>query len=175
MIRRVVFAVLLFLAAFSAAAQARVPPVAREGFAQPSVRFLTPVTMTIDIFNMNSSVMTNVGFTDSFPAFLTTASPANVVNTCGGTLNVAHSSIILSGGSVPANSTCTVSLDVQLARETPAPVTNILGTVTSAFGSSQELVTATISLAPEIPVLSTRALMVMAFGLVLVGVLAMRA
>ena len=71
-------------------------------------------TMTLTIENPNGFALTGVGLTDNYPVQITNATPDNETNSCGGTLNSqdAGTSIILAGGSVPANSSCVITVDV---------------------------------------------------------------
>lgn len=72
---------------------------------------VTTLTLTIDN-NATNSDITGLAFTDNLPAGLQVAAPANLNNTCGGTANASGSVIDLTGGSVLANSTCDVQVDV---------------------------------------------------------------
>ena len=58
--------------------------------------------------------LTGVGFTDNFPTNLVVGNPSGVLNTCGGTATaVAGSgSVSLTGGTIPINSFCTVTVTV---------------------------------------------------------------
>ncbi|QHE83679.1 DUF7933 domain-containing protein [Hydrogenophaga sp. BPS33] len=64
----------------------------------------TPSVVQIELTNNNFSTLTNVNFTDTLPAALRVANPANASTTCGGTVTATpgSDSFTLSGGSVPA-------------------------------------------------------------------------
>ncbi len=103
----------------------------------------TSVRMTILLNNVNGFALTSVAFTDTFPTSLQLATVPNVSNSCGGTLTAANSGLLVSltGGTIPANSNCSISADV-VARDpltTPldSSVTNSIATngVTSSQGA----------------------------------------
>ena len=69
-------------------------------------------TLTITLRNANNSVAQVIGsFTDYLPSGVVTT--ATFGNTCGGTVSVNASSVTLTGGSIPANGSCTVTVTVQ--------------------------------------------------------------
>ncbi|MGA7614318.1 MAG: hypothetical protein WBX15_03985 [Thermoanaerobaculia bacterium] len=71
------------------------------------------LTFTIDDSAIPAFVV-SLGFTDNLPAGLQVASPANVVNTCGGavTATAGSSSISFAGGFLAANAICSIAVDV---------------------------------------------------------------
>lgn len=71
--------------------------------------------LTITVTNPNSYAMTGVAWTDNFPTYLAISDPSNLSNTCSGTVAAVTgtSTLSLSGGSIAANGTCTVSVDVK--------------------------------------------------------------
>ncbi|MDO9081124.1 MAG: hypothetical protein Q7U44_10025, partial [Desulfuromonadales bacterium] len=72
--------------------------------------------LTITLINPNSTVATLIApLTDYFPSGLVVAGTGpNASTTCGGTLTAitGATKIILTGGSIPANSSCRVKVDV---------------------------------------------------------------
>jgi fimbrial isopeptide formation D2 family protein len=73
-------------------------------------------SLTINITNPNTNVsLTGLSFTDSLPAGLVVATPNNLNNTCGGTATATAGSgaVSLSGGTLAASASCTVSVNVQ--------------------------------------------------------------
>jgi hypothetical protein len=72
----------------------------------------TPVTFTIS--NPNSIALTGLSFTDPLPSGLWIQNPNGLTNTCGGTVTAAPGTgtISLTGGTVSATSTCSVSVNV---------------------------------------------------------------
>jgi hypothetical protein len=127
--------------------------------------------------NPNASPVTGVTFIDDYPAGLVNASPANAMTTCGGTVTPTAIALALSGGTIPASGSCTVSVDV--IRSSAGPVTNTLpaGAMTSA-NAAASTTTATAVLAAaagvEIPTLSEWALIALAAMLAIGAMVRMR-
>ncbi len=74
---------------------------------------------TITITNNNNFALTNAGLTDGMPAGIQIYNPANVSNSCGGSITAVPgtSTVTLSGGTIPATvgattGSCTISYDV---------------------------------------------------------------
>ena len=94
------------------------------------------LTFTIDN-SANAAAAPAIDFTDNLPNGLVISTPANTTNTCtGGTLTATDgtSSINYTGGSVAANGTCTITVDVQ--SDTSGIYSNTTGDLTSSFGNS---------------------------------------
>jgi uncharacterized repeat protein (TIGR01451 family) len=74
-------------------------------------------TATITLTNPNIGPLTGATFTDSLPTPLVVASPVTTGGTCGGTVTATAgaSSVAYSGGTIPANGSCTVTFNVGLA------------------------------------------------------------
>lgn len=103
------------------------PLVFSKNFVPAVILQNNTTTLTFTLTNNNSSTInlgTNPAFTDSFPNIpvqMVVADPPNATTTCNATLrNLADnassvagdSGIRIEGGSVPANSSCTVQIDV---------------------------------------------------------------
>ncbi len=96
----------------------------------------TTLSFTIDN-TVNNQPVTAIDFVDNMPAEILIATPSNISNTCtGGTLTAVSgtSSINYSGGSVAANSSCSISVDV--TSSTLGSHTNLTGDLTSSSGNS---------------------------------------
>ncbi len=94
-------------------------------------------TLTFTIDNTASTTdATGLDFTDNLPALVVVATPANVVNTCGGTVTAISGTgvISLTGGTASAASTCTLSVDV--TSDTTGDYVNLTGDLTSSLGNS---------------------------------------
>jgi uncharacterized repeat protein (TIGR01451 family) len=78
----------------------------------------TASTQTITLTNPNAIPLTNAVITDSLPAAITIAGPPNAGTTCGaGTATPSPSAtnpttIALAGGTIPANGSCTLFVNV---------------------------------------------------------------
>src|SRR5205085_1363445 len=112
------------------------PPSISKTFGAASVPLNGVTSLTFNIQNPNAgTALTGVSFTDNLPAGLVVASTPNLNNTCGGTPTAVggSSSVSLSGGTLAASASCTVSVDVQ---GTTAGVKNNSVQVTSTEGGT---------------------------------------
>ena len=123
-------------AAQSAPVSLTVNPVLGPTFTKsfnPSSPVGAPVTVTVSFTIVNSSgvQLTGLNFADSLPAGLVVDNPPNITNTCGGAATAAGggSSIVLNNGTLPANSTCAVT--VQVSASSPGTYINPPVTLTS--------------------------------------------
>ena len=77
----------------------------------------TPSTVTLTLTNPNGVALTGAALTDTLPAGLAIASPANTSTTCGaGTVSTGATSATLSNGTIPAVGNCTIKFDVDAGR-----------------------------------------------------------
>lgn len=121
----------------TATLQVEPPPTFAKAFVPSATGVGLPATMTLTIDNSASAIaVTNLAFTDAFPAGLVLATPANAATTCGGTLTaVAGTGVLaLTGGAVAAGASCTVQADV--IATAPGALVNTTGDLTSTSGSS---------------------------------------
>ena len=67
--------------------------------------------------DQSTAAVTGVAFTDTYPSGLVNTASANGATTCGGTVTAANNgnSVWLSGGTIPANGSCTVTVNVTAA------------------------------------------------------------
>ena len=94
-------------------APANAPPTINKAFSPANISAGGVSTLTITLNNPNSVVAKLTSpLTDSLPSGV--AVSGNASNTCGGALtaNAGGSSIVLTGGSIPADGSCTVTVDV---------------------------------------------------------------
>lgn len=123
------------------------PPAIFLSFSPTSVSVGGVSTLTITFVNpsTNTVALTELGVTNSFPSGLEVdAAPAST-NTCGGTLTAAAGAtgIDLSGGSVPVNGSCAVSVTVKAT--TAGEKVNTTGAVTSTNGGAGGTASATLT------------------------------
>ncbi len=92
-------------------------PAASKVFAPALIPAGTVSTLTVTLSNANASVLAGAGFTDTLPAGVLIANPANLANTCGGCAAAAPggTTLSLTGGSIPASGSCSVSASVAAA------------------------------------------------------------
>jgi hypothetical protein len=90
-----------------------VAPTLGKSFSPASISFGAPSTLVLTLSNSNSVVDTLTSpLTDQFPAGMTVSGSAST--TCGGTVDALQGSaaVTLNGGAIPANGSCTVSVNV---------------------------------------------------------------
>ncbi|MBK1644967.1 hypothetical protein CKO25_09955, partial [Thiocapsa imhoffii] len=91
-------------------------PTLAKAFAEPFRNPGQPNRLTVTINNNDPSLtLTNVALTDTLPAGLAIANPANAATTCGNGQVIAspgEAFMRLIGATLPANSSCTFSADV---------------------------------------------------------------
>lgn len=116
-------------------------------------------TLTIQIFNANSGAANGTSFTNNLPSGLVIATPANITNSCGGTVtaNPGSNSISLVNGTVSgANSgvlgICAITVNVKSGTPGTYVSTIPAGVVTSSQGTNPLPASATLTIAPNSPV-----------------------
>lgn len=148
-----IFVILLATFAWTGLAQAQSPPTISKAFSAASVPLNASATLTFTITNPNPATdLTNVSVNDNLPAGLIIANPDSLVldpvlGACDptgttGTITPQTNSINLIGGQIPANATCTFSVDV-LAISAGTQV-NTTDPVTSTEGGTGGTATATL-------------------------------
>jgi serine protease len=100
-------------------------PTVAEAFSPSNVGKNVSSTLTITLSNSNAYALTAVGLSDTLPGNLTANSSPAATTTCGGTLPTPTRSITLSGGTIPASGSCTVTVTVRSG--TAGSYTNTIG------------------------------------------------
>ncbi len=122
------------------------PPVIIKAFSAASIPLNSSTNLTFTIQNNNTTVaLTGVGFSDTLPAGLVVATPNGLAGSCGGgtiTATQGTNVISLSGGSIPASSSCTFSVTV--TGIAAGLQTNTTGNVTSTEGGTGGTATASV-------------------------------
>ena len=144
-------------------------PTVTKTLSPASVPLSTNSALTITLTNPNSTAATGVAFTDSYPTV-----PAGMVNAaasatpqCGGTVTGTSGggSLALSGGTIPANGSCSVTVNVKSANS--GVYTNSLasGAVsTTNIGSNIAAATGTLTVLAPPTVTKTLAPATIAIG-----------
>lgn len=92
------------------------PPVIIKSFGVATIPLNGTTSLTFTVQNSNTGLgLTGIGFSDAFPAGLVVATPNGLTGTCGGgavTATAGTNSVALSAGTIPANSSCSFSVNV---------------------------------------------------------------
>lgn len=106
-------------------------------------------TLTITLTNSGSSAAAMTSpLTDNLPGGVVVASPPNATTTCGGSVTTTTSSVTLTGGTIPANGACTVSVNVTAAAGGAYINTLAAGALQTDNGSNTGQATATLTVSP---------------------------
>ena len=124
-----------------------------KAFSPATVNMNGNSTLTITLNNFTGSAMTGAAFTDTYPAGILNSTTPALTNSCGGTptATAGANSISLSGGTLPANSSCVLTVSVTGT----ATATNTLpiGAVTVGGGASNTVAASaslTVNQAPAV-------------------------
>ena len=115
-------------------------PAVNKAFSPSTIGKGQTSTLTITLTNPNATVISGAAFVDTYPADLINATTTNLANSCGGTAaaTAGGGTLSLSGGSIPASGSCTVSVDVTSSVVNLAGYSNTLaaGDVTTSNAGS---------------------------------------
>jgi CSLREA domain-containing protein len=153
-------------------------PTVTKAFAPQQQGGHQPVHMTITLSNSNAVAITGVGFTDALPAGMTLAPAVNPSNTCGGTLTATSgaSSVVLSGGTIPASGNCTVTVDVVATANGTLTNTIPASAVTSANAPPNSApASASLQSVNDIPAIAPSALAALLAMMAAIALLRLRA
>lgn len=116
-------------------------------FAPATIVTGSNATLSVTLSNANTTALQALAFTDTYPAGVFTAATPNVTNTCGGTVTAAAggASLVLNGGTIPANGSCTVSVSVTSASAATYTNTIAARTVTTALAYNDTAASATLT------------------------------
>lgn len=118
-------------------------------------------TLTIQLFNSNTTAATGTALTDTLPANVTAT--AIGANTCGGTVTIVpNTAVTLGGGTIPAgdgvtSGTCSVSVTVTATLAGTYVNMIPIGGVTSSEGANPLAANATLTVASALPITGAKA------------------
>ena len=143
--------------AASASLTVEPPPAFTKTFSPATIVADTTSTLTFTIDNSASAAdITDLSFTDTFPAGVVIATPSATSNTCtGGTVVgiTGSGSFNFAGGSLAAGAICTLSVDVTSAvAGDHVNVTSDLTSSTGNSGSASDTLTVTARTAPTVTI-----------------------
>jgi len=146
---RTTLLLLLMLAFVAGSAAAQVPSFSKT-FVPSTIGPGSVSTLRFDITNGSSSPVRNLAFTDTLPAGMTIASPAQATATCVATVSAPDggNTISFSSDGLGGSSGCTITVDV--TGSTAGTYTNVSGDLTSDAGNSGSA-TATLTVADDRP------------------------
>lgn len=89
-------------------------PTVTKTFANAAFQVNGTNRFTITLTNPNTTAITGIAFTDTYPANLFNAATPNLANTCGGTTTASAgvNTLNISGGTIPASGSCLLQVDV---------------------------------------------------------------
>lgn len=131
------------------------PPAVAKAFSPVSVLVNQVSVLTITLTNSNSLDITGVSLTDTYPAGLVNDTTPNVTTSCGAGVVAASAggnSVALSGGTISAASSCTVSVRVRSA--SAGTYNNTTGAVTTVNAGNGTAANATLTVTRPMPVLT---------------------
>jgi hypothetical protein len=128
------------------------PPEVTVSFSPTSISEGANSTLSFTLQNTNATPITNVTFTNTYPAGLVNGT-GGTGGTCGGTVGAApggNTFQALSGISIPGGSTCTLTVDVTSSAANNYTVTVNAGDISSSDGSNTLTSSGTLTVNPVV-------------------------
>ena len=128
-----------------------VPPTLGKAFNPATINATASSLLTITLSNANSTAATlSAPLIDTLPSGVVIANPANANNTCGGvvTATAGGTTVTLTGGSIPANNSCTVTADVTAPLGGNYINTLLTGALQTSNGNNAAPAVATLTVIP---------------------------
>lgn len=140
------------------------PPSLTKAFSPSTIPLNSSSVLTFTVTNPNSSSLSGLAFSDTLPAGLVVATPNGLSSTCGGTSTAtAGSSLIsLSSGSLAANTSCTVLVNV--TGITAGTKNNTSSLISSTEGGTGNTASASLTVSAESPVITSANSTTFTFG-----------
>ncbi len=155
-----------------------IAPTIGKSFGAASVLLNGSTSLTITITNQNPSALSGLAVTDNLPAGLVVATPNALTNTCGGTATavVGSGSVSLAAGTLAANASCAVGVNVTAT--SAGTKVNTTGAVSSTESGAGATATVNLdvitSFASPIPTLGEWALLALSALLALLALIGLR-
>ncbi|MGH9569677.1 MAG: beta strand repeat-containing protein, partial [Candidatus Angelobacter sp.] len=128
-------------------------PTITKAFGAASILLNANTSLTFSINNPNTIGLTGLAFSDSLPAGLVVATPNGLTNTCGGAASAAagSSSVILSGGTLAASGSCSITLNITgIAAGVQNNTTGPISSDQSGAGATSNTASITVVAPPSI-------------------------
>jgi uncharacterized repeat protein (TIGR01451 family) len=131
-------------------------PALTKAFSPSPIAVNTVSTLTFTLTNTNPAPLTGAAFTDSLPSGVQVAATPAAATTCGGTWAPAAgaTSLSFSGGVIPTNASCTVSVNV--IATTAGPHGNVSGTLSTTESGTTISSVGTANLTAIVPPVITK-------------------
>jgi len=128
-----------------------VKPTITKAFAPDPIAVNGVSTLTFTLTNTNAAALTGAAFTDSLPTGVQVAATPAAATTCAGTWapTAGSTSLVFAAGTIPANGSCTVSVNVTAT--TSGPHQNISGTLSTTQSGTTTSSVASASLTAVLP------------------------
>jgi uncharacterized repeat protein (TIGR01451 family) len=128
-----------------------VEPAITKAFSPDPIAVNGTSTLTFTLTNTNAVALTAAAFTDSLPSGVEVAATPAAATTCGGTWapTAGATSLTFSGGTIPASSSCTVSVNVTAT--TAGPHANVSGFLSTTESGTTITSVATDTLTAILP------------------------
>jgi len=119
------------------------PPTLSKDFSPATITAGGASTLTITLSNADGTVASSASLTDTLPLGVVVNGSAST--TCGGTVSAGTSSVTLTGGSIPANGSCTVTVPVAAASAGSYINSLVAGALQTSNGSNAATADATLT------------------------------
>ena len=130
------------------------PPTITKAFGAATILVGANTSLTFTLNNPNTSLgLTGIAFSDTLPAGLQVATPNGLATTCSGTVTAAagSGSINLTGGTLAANASCSISLNVTgIAAGVQNNTTGPISSTESGAGATSNTASITVIGPPSI-------------------------
>jgi uncharacterized repeat protein (TIGR01451 family) len=130
------------------------PPTITKAFGAATILLGANTSLSFTLNNPNTSLaLTGIAFSDTLPAGLQVATPSGLATTCSGTVTAAagSGSISLTGATLAANASCTISLNVKgIAAGVQNNTTGPISSTESGAGATSNTASITVIGPPSI-------------------------
>jgi hypothetical protein len=130
-----------------------IPPTLGKAFNPSTIHEKGVTTLTITLSNPNAAVATlTAPLVDTLPGGVVIAGKPNASNTCSGfvTSVAGRGTVTLTGGSIPANGSCTLTVDVTSATQGDYTNTLLAGALVTDAGNNDSPATAVLTVQPRV-------------------------
>lgn len=121
-------------------------PTIAKAFSPSTIGINSTSVLTLTLTNPYANPMTSAAITDTYPAGVVNAATPSASSTCGGTVSATAggNSLALTGGTLPASGSCTVSVTVTSAAVGSYSNTIAIGDLSTVFGNNDVTASATL-------------------------------